>query len=86
MYYGLLTGTVLFRRQVFDITGGFNETLMAGECIDFMLRVKSKGIIIKRIDFVSARRRLHNANMGRTMQKQEQTDYAALLRAKMRIL
>ncbi|MDR2477354.1 MAG: hypothetical protein LBD18_06185 [Treponema sp.] len=34
-------------------------------------------------DFVSCRRRLHNANMGRTLQKQENRDYLALLLAKL---
>jgi glycosyltransferase involved in cell wall biosynthesis len=83
-YYGLLTGAVLFRRKVFDHSGIFDEKLETGQGVEFMLRVKSKGIKIKRLDFISARRRLHNTNMGRTMQKQEKQDYSALLRARLR--
>jgi hypothetical protein len=83
-YYGLLTGAVLFRRKIFDRSGAFDEKLETGQGVEFMLRVKSKGIKIKRLDFISARRRLHNTNMGRTMKNQEKKEYLTLLRAKLR--
>ena len=38
--------------------------------------------MIKKLDFVTTLRRFHNTNMGRTLQKQENKDYAAILRAK----
>jgi hypothetical protein len=75
---------VLFRREVFDRAGSFDEKLETGQGVEFMLRVKTCGIKIKRLDFISARRRLHNANTGRTMQQQEKKDYSTLLRAKLR--
>ncbi|MDR2553041.1 MAG: glycosyltransferase family 2 protein [Treponema sp.] len=83
-YYGLLTGAVLFRREVFEHIGGFDEKLETGQGVDFMLRIKAKEIKTKRLDFVSCRRRLHNTNMGRTLQKEENRDYSTLLREKLR--
>lgn len=82
-YFGLLSGAVLIRKEAFAITGAFTEDLATGQTMDFLFRAENAGICIGKIDFIAVQRRLHNTNMGRTMQKQEQKDYAAILRAKL---
>ena len=84
-YGGLLTGAFLFKKSIFDIVGGFDESLKTGQGVDFMLRLNNAGgggIKTRKIDFITTLRRLHNTNMGRTMQKQENKDYSTILRAK----
>ena len=77
-----MTGAYLFKREVIEKVGGFNESLVTGQGVDFMLRVEQQGFKTKKLDFVTTMRRFHNTNMGRTLQKQENKDYAAILRAK----
>lgn len=82
-YGGVVPGTILFKKSALEIVGGFDEKLKTGQGVDFLLRCDKCGLKNKKVDFVSAMRRLHNNNMGRTMQKQEMNDYASLLRAKL---
>ncbi|MDR2124752.1 MAG: glycosyltransferase [Desulfovibrio sp.] len=83
-YSGLLTGAYLFKRQVFEKVGGFDEKFRTGECIDFLLRCAKAGLRERKLNYVASGRRLHNTNMGRTMRKQENKDYSFLLREKIR--
>lgn len=82
-FYGLFTGAVLMRRLVFDIIGKFDENLSAGEIICLKTEMDERGMQIKKLDFISTDRRLHNSNYGRTDRKKEFKDYASILRAKM---
>ena len=82
-YYGLLSGAVLFRHSVFRTIGSFTEGLATGQTMDIILRAEAAGIQVKRLDFVAVDRRLHNNNMGRSMQQQEHRDYASILRLKL---
>lgn len=83
-YGGLLTGAMLFKKNVIDVVGGFDEKLQTGQGVDFLLRCEKHGLKTVKLDFVSAMRRFHNNNMGRTMQKQEFNDYASILRMRMK--
>jgi glycosyltransferase involved in cell wall biosynthesis len=85
-YYGLLSGAVLFKREVFDIIGLFEDEhgLHTGERIMLQDKLARHGIKQKKIDFVASDRRIHNNNFGRTNQEKEYQDYAAVLRAKMK--
>ena len=83
-YYGLFTGAILIRKEVFDIIGLFNESVTAGEIIDWQGKMDNFGLKIKKLELVSTQRRLHVSNFGRTQQKTEFKDYAALLRARMK--
>lgn len=83
-YYGLLSGAVLIRRDVFAKVGAFTEDLATGQTLDFLTRAENAGIGIAKMDFTAVDRRLHNNNMGRTMQKQEHKDYASILRGNLR--
>ncbi len=84
-YYGLLSGAVLFRKEVFSRIGCFTEHLATGQTMDVLMRAEDAGIPTVRLDFIAVDRRLHNNNMGRTMQKQEHKDYASLLRRKLAV-
>lgn len=82
-YYGLLSGAVLIRKRVFTSIAAFTEDLATGQTMDFLIRAEANGIRIGRANFTAVDRRLHNNNMGRTMQKQENKDYARILRMKL---
>ncbi len=83
-YYGLFTGAVLMRRSVWDIIGKFDESVTAGEIIDWQNKMDRNALSIKKIDFISCNRRIHTTNFGKTQQKKEYTDYATLLRMRMK--
>jgi glycosyltransferase involved in cell wall biosynthesis len=80
-YHGLITGAALFRRGIFAMIGCFDESLETVPGSAFLALAQEKDIKIKKIDFVSAKRRLHDANMGRTMPMREKEEQASLVRA-----
>lgn len=82
-FYGILTGSTLFDKDVFDIIGDFREDIITGDVIDLTTRLKKAGIEIKKADFISCNRRIHSANYGRTNQKDEYKDYAKVLRERL---
>ncbi len=82
-YYGLFTGAVLIRKSVFDKIGLFNESVTAGEIIDWQSKMNENKLQIKKLDIVSTNRRIHSSNFGKTQQKTEFKDYAKILRAKL---
>jgi hypothetical protein len=81
-YYGLLTGAVLFRREVFNVIGNFDEKIITGG-VDILLRLKDHNIKTKKIDIVSTNRRVHNSNYGKTNKQNEYKDYATILKNKL---
>jgi len=46
--------------------------------------MNSNGFKIKKIDYVSTKRRVHSTNFGKTHQNTEFKNYAAILRAKLK--
>lgn len=82
-YYGLFTGAVLIRKSAFDKVGQFDEKLTTGEIIAWKLAMEKYGMEIRKLDFVSTDRRVHNSNYGKTNRKREFQDYARVLRAKL---
>ncbi len=83
-YYGLFTGAILIKKEVFDKIGLFNESVTAGEIIDWQGKMDNFGLKIKKLELISTQRRLHVSNFGKTQQKTEFKDYAALLRARIK--
>ncbi len=83
-YYGLFTGAILIRKKVFDTIGDFDDSVTAGEIIDWQGKMDKNNLKIKKIDFISTSRRLHSTNFGKTQQKTEFKDYAALLRTRIK--
>ena len=83
-FYGILTGSTLFKTEVFDKIGFWQEGVITGDVIDLTNRLQKTNIQIKKIEFVSCDRRIHNANYGRTNQKNEYKDYAKFLRERIK--
>ncbi|MBQ3640955.1 glycosyltransferase family 2 protein [bacterium] len=83
-YWGLFTGAILIKKEVFDTIGFFNESVHSGEIIEWQSKMDANGFKIKKINFVSTKRRIHSTNFGKTNQTTEFKNYAAILRAKLK--
>lgn len=83
-YYGCLGGSMLIKKAVFDKIGLFDETIKAGEIIALTAKFEKNNIKVKKIDFVSSNRRIHDTNYGKMNKKNEFKDYASLLRGKIK--
>lgn len=83
-YFGLFSGAILMKKVVFDVIGLFDESLRAGDIIDWRSKMDESNLHIKKLNFVSANRRIHNSNFGRTNKEKEYIDYAAILRSKIK--
>ena len=62
-----LFGTLLLRRTAFFAVGSFDESLPTGGAVDWIARARARGIRAAEIDDVVLRRRLHDHNMGVTL-------------------
>lgn len=83
-YWGLFTGAILIKKEVFDKIGDLNENVHTGEIIEWQSKMDIFGYKIKKIDFISTLRRVHSTNFGKTHQATEFKNYAAILRAKIK--
>jgi glycosyltransferase involved in cell wall biosynthesis len=82
-YGGLMTGCALIKKSVFDRSGYFDENLSSGETVDWMMNLKEIGAVVREINQVTVRRRLHMTNTGRLRRGEEMKNYAAILRKRM---
>ena len=85
-YYGLFTGAILIRHKDFDTIGPFSESRNTGEIIEFTSKMEANGFIIKKLNFVSTDRRIHNSNFGKTNKGTEFKDYASILRERLKMM
>lgn len=79
-FYGLFTGAILIRKSAFDSVGPFSENVHTGEIMEWFSKMERNGLVIKKIDLVSADRRIHRTNFGQTNRATEMKNYAAVLR------
>lgn len=82
-YYGLMTGAMLIRKSVFDITGGFDESLKVVEGVELQMRFRNHNIKMTSIDMVSTDRRIHNSNKGRNFGSEQLQTQVLLLRRRL---
>ena len=82
-YWGLFTGAILIKKEVFDNIGYFGENVQAGEIIEWQSKMDAANLKVKKIDIVSTDRRLHSTNFGKTNKGTEFKDYASILRARL---
>jgi glycosyltransferase involved in cell wall biosynthesis len=82
-YYGLFTGAVLLRKNIFNIIGLFDENLYSGETIFLQSKLNEYNLKHKKIDIISTNRRIHHNNFGRTYQDRQYVGYAVSLRTKL---
>ncbi|MDR0541492.1 MAG: glycosyltransferase family 2 protein [Dysgonamonadaceae bacterium] len=79
-YFGAIAGCALMRREVFAITGKFDESLnMSGDAMAWLLELQSKAVKTKKIQYIAVNRRIHSSNMGKTNKEQEYKDYLKIL-------
>lgn len=85
-YYGQISGAMLFQRRVFERTGPFAlpSGAYTGELVWLFDRFAACGLRCGKIDFVSVRRRIHDANFGMLNRDIEYRDYARVLRERLR--
>ena len=82
-YWGLFTGAVLLKKDVFQKVGLFSEFLNSGEIIELTNKMKDANLKIQKLDFVATDRRVHDTNYGKTNRTKEFKDYASVLRARL---
>jgi len=82
-YWGLFTGAVLMKKELFDKVGLFDNSINTGEIIELQQKMQAAGLKTEKLDFISCMRRIHDNNYGRTAQKKEYSDYAAILRKRL---
>jgi hypothetical protein len=63
-----------------DRVGPFDEGLRLGETIDWVARADAKGFVVRQVDQVVLRRRIHDANTGAS-NRHQRSDYLRALRA-----
>ena len=85
-FYGLFTGAILIRREIFDRIGPFTESIHTGEIIEWFSRVAALGGQVLKLDLVATDRRIHQTNFGRTDRSEEMKNYAAVLRERLKTL
>lgn len=83
-YSGLFSGAILMKREIFDVVGLFDESIKAGEIIDWQSRINLHNLPTKKIEHVSSNRRIHNSNFGKNNKSSEYKDYASILRSKLK--
>ncbi len=81
-YYGLFSGAVLIRKDLFNKIGLLDENVRAGGILSLQIKMQKHGYEFKKIDLVATNRRIHDTNFGKTNQKEEFKNYAKILRAK----
>ncbi len=69
-YFNVNLGALLFRRSVFDVTGGFDETLRFGEDVDLLIRAWENGIAKSTTGEVALDYHKHDTNMTNGIDRQ----------------
>lgn len=82
-FFGLITGC-LIPKEIFNVLGGFSESVGAGEAIEFTLKAKDAGIRIEDFELDVVRRRIHSSNFGRNHKQEEFRSYLSILKARMK--
>lgn len=82
-YFGLIAGC-LIPRNVFNELGGFDINTKAGESIEFTLKAKDHGVMIRDCEVNVIKRRVHSDNFGRKYRSEEFENYLSILKARLR--
>ena len=82
-YRRMLAGCMLARKSLFDLIGGFDESLPSSETAQWVLRVRESGTVIMNSDLITLARRYHMTNFGRTNRATQMESYLAIIRARM---
>jgi len=83
-YFGLFSGAILMKKEIFNVIGLFDETIKAADILEWTSKMRAQNLLIKRLNFPAVNRRIHNSNFGRTNKEKEYKDYAAILRSNLK--
>jgi glycosyltransferase involved in cell wall biosynthesis len=72
--------TMLAPRRVFDRVGLFDPSFRVGEDTDWMLRARAAGLVIRRVNRVLIRRRIHGANLSYRTEEMRAAIHRVVLR------
>jgi len=78
-------GNVLFKRSLFGRIGQFNETLMVGEFVEWMSRLRAVDITEQIVQDLVVWRREHARNWSRVARDHYTRDYPAIVRSFLRL-
>jgi len=81
---GLVPGSILLRRALFDRFGLCDESLRGTELIDWLLKATGAGVTPLHLDRVVLLRRLHGASLSQAARGQVNADYLTILRRHLR--
>lgn len=79
-YYRMLSGCTMIRKEVYDLVGGFDESLPSSETAQWMLRMQDAGIRVHNTAYVTLMRRYHNTNFGRVSRKTQLKSYMEIIK------
>ena len=83
-FSNILTGSTLFKKEVFDIVGFFREDTITGDVIDLKDSLEKHNLSIHMAKFITCERRIHDSNYGITNQHDEYKNYATILRERLK--
>lgn len=74
-----LPGSMLIRREAFARVGGFDERLVVGEFMDWLVRARERELCEAMLDEICLERRLHERNLG-VLARDRRADYLRVAR------
>lgn len=83
--YAPAIGNVLFKRSLFERIGQFNETLVVGEFVEWMSRLRAVDITEQIVQDLVVWRREHASNWSRVARDHYTADYPAIVRSFLRL-
>ena len=83
-YRRMLAGCMLIRREVFDVTGNYDEDMATSETAKWVLSIRDAGLKIKDTDHIVLARRYHLNNLGRTNREAQMNSYMDMIRKRVK--
>ena len=83
-YRRMLAGCMLIKREIFDIVGLYDESMVTSETAQWVMRIRDAGLKIREIDNVVLYRRHHKHNLGRLNRQIQMNSYMTMIRNRLK--